>query len=236
MITDHAGAILSHPDPGALSADTGFRSLGFDSVTSVEMSNRLGAATGLSLSATAVFDHPTPAAVADHLGERLAEISAPVAPVASWAGRRERPEGALLRQAVTQGRVAEGVGVLAAARLRPVFSHPPLPEHTPAATWLRRAGRPVLICVDSFIPAAANLTYQRLAVALESRYDVAAVQLPGYRDGESLPDSADSVAEAVATAVDASKRSRLSTAALALRSRCRGARRLRSQSVPGHPA
>ncbi|WP_286250223.1 type I polyketide synthase [Streptomyces graminofaciens] len=206
LVTDHASAVLSHPDPGALTADTGFRSLGFDSVTSVEMSNRLAAATGLSLPATAVFDHPTPAALAGHLGERLADIGDPATPTAPEADRRERPEGplgTLLRQAVAQGRVGEGVGVLAAAaRLRPAFSHPPLPEHTPTATWLRRAGRPALICVDSFIPAAANLTYQRLAVALETRYDVAAVQLPGYREGEPLPDTADAVAEAVATAVE----------------------------------
>ncbi|MDX3311254.1 SDR family NAD(P)-dependent oxidoreductase [Streptomyces sp. ME08-AFT2] len=207
LVTDHAGAVLGHPDPAALAADTGFRSLGFDSVTSVEMSNRLAAATGLSLPATAVFDHPTPAALAGRLSDLLADAAGPAAPAAGQEkDRPEPPEGALgtlLRQAVAQGRVGEGVGLLAAAaRLRPVFSHPPLPEHTPAATWLRRTGRPALICVDSFIPAAANLTYQRLAVALETRYDVAAVPLPGYREGEPLPATADAVAAAVAAAVE----------------------------------
>jgi polyketide synthase 12 len=51
--------------------DKTFQDLGFDSLTAIELRNRLKTATGVALSPTLIFDYPTPTAVARHLGPQL---------------------------------------------------------------------------------------------------------------------------------------------------------------------
>ncbi|MFD0811893.1 thioester reductase domain-containing protein [Amycolatopsis umgeniensis] len=72
IVLAEIAAVLGRADANGIGPDQPLPDLGFDSLTSVELRNALGAATGTNPPSTMVFDHPTPAALADRLLADLA--------------------------------------------------------------------------------------------------------------------------------------------------------------------
>ncbi|MBU3068122.1 SDR family NAD(P)-dependent oxidoreductase [Nocardia sp. NEAU-G5] len=84
LVRSRTAAVLGHGAAEAISMDRPFTELGFDSLTAVELRGALGGVTGLRLPATVIFDHPTPAALQQHLLAQLVS-DRPAAPEAIFA-------------------------------------------------------------------------------------------------------------------------------------------------------
>ncbi|WP_156746498.1 type I polyketide synthase, partial [Mycobacterium sp. E1715] len=80
LVRAHIATVLGNTTPEAIDPDKAFQDLGFDSLTAVEMRNRLKTATGLALSPTLIFDYPTPNGLAGYIRGELAGVPQEVAP------------------------------------------------------------------------------------------------------------------------------------------------------------
>ncbi|HWO61385.1 MAG TPA: beta-ketoacyl reductase, partial [Umezawaea sp.] len=101
VVRGEAADVLGHSTAVSIGPDRQFKDIGFDSLTAVELRNRLNGVTGLRLPTTLVFDHPTPKAVARFVAEELPTGNS------GLAGQLDQLEAGLWADSVDHEVVAE---------------------------------------------------------------------------------------------------------------------------------
>ncbi|TDQ48264.1 type I polyketide synthase, partial [Actinorugispora endophytica] len=193
--------VLGHPAAAAVDPGQRFLEAGLDSLTAVELRNRLGTATGLRLGPGLVFDHPTPAAVARLLEAGLNRAGTPRPGPARGAVGADADDGgfdgiaALFRDSCRRGRVDDGFALVkAAGRLRASFASPAGFGERPAPVRLARGpARPALVCLPSLVMVSGVQEYARFGAALRGLRDVTVLPQPGFAPGEPLPGTVEAV-------------------------------------------
>ncbi|RBQ16751.1 polyketide synthase [Spongiactinospora rosea] len=197
-VRGEVAAVLGHTDPEEIKDTALFRDLGFDSLASVELRNRLGALTGLRLPATVVFDHPNVQALSEYL---LSQVAAEDESAPQVVAEPPDSVSALFRQAVGESRAVEALHLIgAAAALRPMLGGSDAAIAPLEPVSLGGDG-PALICLPSLNVTSGAQQYDRLAAALGATCSLSSFTVPGYLPGEELPGSLDALADVLAASV-----------------------------------
>ena len=95
LVRGQVAVVLGYGNAAAIEPERGFVELGFDSLTAVDLRNRLGAQAGLRLPVTLIFDYPTPVALAGYLREQTRQDEAGAAPALPIGAELDRLQSVL---------------------------------------------------------------------------------------------------------------------------------------------
>jgi NAD(P)-dependent dehydrogenase (short-subunit alcohol dehydrogenase family)/thioesterase domain-containing protein/acyl carrier protein len=200
FVRGHVAAVLGHASPDAVEPDQGFKELGFDSLGAVELRNRLEQATGVRLPATLAFDHPTPAAAAQHLSSHVDRDGPAQPPIDREAdgiegfspvdGEPAATLAPLFRNARDLGRAEEFMELLmSTSRFRPTFSSSSELADPPESVRLSEGTGPPLVCLPSVVAISGPHEYVQFASAFRGAREALGLPWPGFTAWDPLPAS-----------------------------------------------
>lgn len=202
VVCEHAAAVLGRDGAAGLDAGQAFADSGFNSLSAVELRNRLTAVTAVTLPATAIFDHPTPTELAQYL---ITQIDGHGSSAAAAANPAERIDALtdLFLQACDAGRDADGWKMVAlASNTRERMSSPVRNNVSKNVALLAdRISDVVVICIPTLTVLSDQREYRDIANAMTGRHSVYSLTLPGFDSSDALPQNADMIVETVSNAI-----------------------------------
>ncbi|CKO24066.1 type I polyketide synthase [Mycobacterium tuberculosis] len=202
VVCEHAAAVLGRDGAAGLDAGQAFADSGFNSLSAVELRNRLTAVTAVTLPATAIFDHPTPTELAQYL---ITQIDGHGRSAAAAANPAERIDALtdLFLQACDAGRDADGWKMVALASNTRERMSSPVRNNVSKNVALLADGISdvVVICIPTLTVLSDQREYRDIANAMTGRHSVYSLTLPGFDSSDALPQNADMIVETVSNAI-----------------------------------
>ncbi|MCM3884776.1 alpha/beta fold hydrolase, partial [Frankia sp. R82] len=216
QVRAQVASVLGHAGVETVAADRDFGELGLDSLTAVELRNRLNAATALRLPATLTFDHPNALDLAAYLARQLAAAPAGTAAVPApgqpqdltpgagsapgtgnqtgpaqvrAVGPQEGPLSALYQALCARDQfIAAAQLLVVASFLRPTYGAADSARHTKAPLQLAEGpARHRLICFPAMSAISGPHEYARLGTLLRGERDVFVLPSSGFAEDDHLP-------------------------------------------------
>lgn len=202
VVCEHAAAVLGRDGAAGLDAGQAFADSGFNSLSAVELRNRLTAVTAVTLPATAIFDHPTPTELAQYLITQIDGHGSSAAAAANPAARIDALTDLFL-QACDAGRDADGWKMVALASNTRERMSSPVRNNVSKNVALLADGISdvVVICIPTLTVLSDQREYRDIANAMTGRHSVYSLTLPGFDSSDALPQNADMIVETVSNAI-----------------------------------
>ncbi|WP_415823670.1 acyltransferase domain-containing protein, partial [Mycobacterium basiliense] len=197
LVCEHAAAVLGRDGADEVNVEQAFSDSGFNSLSEVELRNRLKIATGAALPATIVFDYPTPTALARYL---ITHADGNPNPTTA-----ECPEGEvdslaqLFLQAHDSGREQDGWKMVALASNMRERMTVPVRRHDQYSARLLTPGVSdvALLCIPTLTVLSDVQEYREMAKAMAGRHSVYSLPLPGFCPDDALPQDQEMIMESI---------------------------------------